>query len=197
MLLQDKVLILYDPELPLVLATGSSSYNLGAVLSHRTLRGEERTIAYATRSLSGIEEKYLQIEKESLSLVWGVKKFQTYLEGRNFTLVTDQQPLKYIMDPGRAVSVTAAARIQRWCLFVVAFSYRTEFRGTTRQANCDGLSRIPQARDQLIGQMKWSNSYICGRETQYFLVYSWCAGLRAVVACGTDRYVSRNLSNFC
>ena len=95
MLSQDKVLILYDPELPLVLATGSSSYNLGAVLSHRTLRGEERTIAYATRSLSGIEEKYLQIEKESLALVWGVKKFQTYLEGRNFTLVTDQQPLKY------------------------------------------------------------------------------------------------------
>ena len=121
MLLQDKVLILYDPELPLVLATGSSSYNLGAVLSHHTLRGEERTIAYATVSLSGIEEKYSQIEKESLSLVWGVKKFQTYLEGRNFTLVTDQQPLKYIMDPGRAVSVTAAARIQRWCLFVVAF----------------------------------------------------------------------------
>ena len=151
MLLQDKVLILYDPELPLVLATGSSSYNLGAVLSHRTLRGEERTITYVTRSLSGIEEKYLQIEKESLSLVWGVKKFQTYLEGRNFTLV----PLKYIMDPGRAVSVTAAARIQRWCLFVVAFSYSTEFRGTTRQANCDGLSRLPQARDRLTGQMKW------------------------------------------
>ena len=155
MLLQDKVLILYDPELPLVLATGSSSYNLGAVLSHRTLRGEERTIAYATRSLSGIEEKYSQIEKESLSLVWGMRKFQTYLEGRNFTLATDQQPLKYIMDPGRVVSVTAAARIQRWCLFVVAFSYRTEFRGTTRQANCDGLSRLPQARDRLTGQMKW------------------------------------------
>ena len=127
MLLQDKVLILYDPDLPLVLATGSS-YNLGAVLSYRTLRGEECTIAYATRSLSGIEEKYSQIEKESLSLVWGMRKFQTYLEGRNFTLATDQQPLKYIMDPGRVVSVTAAARIQRWCLFVVAFSYRSEAR---------------------------------------------------------------------
>ena len=59
------------------------------------------------------------------------------------------------MDPGRAVSVTAAARIQHWCLFVVAFSYRTEFRGTTRQANYDGLSRLPQARDRLTGQMKW------------------------------------------
>ena len=38
MLLQDKVH--YDPELPLVLATDSSSYGLGAVLSHRTVEGE-------------------------------------------------------------------------------------------------------------------------------------------------------------
>ena len=65
-------------------------------LSYHTVhyREKERTILYATRSLSEIEEKYSQIEKESLSLDGGVKKFQTYLEGRNFTLVTDQQPLK-------------------------------------------------------------------------------------------------------
>ena len=44
MLLQDMVLIIYDPELPLVIARGSSSYDLGAVLSHRTLRGKERTM---------------------------------------------------------------------------------------------------------------------------------------------------------
>ena len=112
MLLQDRVLIHYDPDLPLVLATDSSSYGLGALLSHRTPEGVERPIAYASRSLSETEKKYSQIEKEALSLVWGVKKFQTYLEGRHFTLVTDHQPLKYIMDPGKAVPVTAAARIQ-------------------------------------------------------------------------------------
>ena len=36
MLLQDKVLVHYEPDLPLVLATDSSSYGPGAVLSHRT-----------------------------------------------------------------------------------------------------------------------------------------------------------------
>ena len=146
MLLQDKVLVHYDPDLPLVLATDSSSYGLGAVLSHRTPEGEERPIAYASRSLSETEKKYSQIKKEALSLVWGVKKFQTYLEGRHFTLVTDHQPLKYIMDPGKAVPVTAAARIQRWCLFLGAFAYSIEFRGTKQHANCDGLSRLPQPR---------------------------------------------------
>ena len=73
-----------------------------------------------------------------------MKKFQTYLEGRHFTLVTDHQPLKYIMDPGKAVPVTAAARIQRWCLFLGALSYSIEFRDTKQHANCDGLSRLPQ-----------------------------------------------------
>ena len=48
MLLQDRVLMRYDPDLPLVLATGSSSYDLGAVLSHRTPEGVERPIAYAS-----------------------------------------------------------------------------------------------------------------------------------------------------
>lgn len=50
------------------------------------------------------------------------------------------------MDPGKAVPVTAAARIQRWCLFLGAFSYGIEQRGTKQHANCDGLSRLPLVR---------------------------------------------------
>lgn len=123
MLLQDKVLMHYDPDLPLILATDSSLYGVGAVLSHRTPEGEEQPIAYASWTLLDTAKKYSQIEKEALSFVWGVKKFQTYLEGCQFTLVTDHQPLKNIMDPGKAVPVTAAA----WCLFLGAFSHSIEF----------------------------------------------------------------------
>ena len=133
----------YDPDLPLVLATGSSPYGLG-VGSHYTPEGVERPIVCASWSLSETEKKYSQIEKEALSMIWGVKKFQTYLKGPHFTLVTDHQPLKYIMDPRKAVPVTAAARIQRWYLFLGAFSYSIEFRGTKQHANYDGLSRLSQ-----------------------------------------------------
>ena len=51
MLLQDEVLMHYDSDVPLVLATDSSSYCLGAVLSHCTLEGVECPIAHALWSL--------------------------------------------------------------------------------------------------------------------------------------------------
>ncbi|KAK3723353.1 hypothetical protein QZH41_002826 [Actinostola sp. cb2023] len=116
--------------------------------------GSERPVGYASRSLTSTENKYAQIEKEALGIVWGVKKFQSYLEGRHFKLQTDHKPLKLIMDPKKAILVTSAARIQRWCLFLGAliFSYEIEHRGTKEHVNCDGLSRIPRPvapKDQL------------------------------------------------
>ena len=47
------------------------------------------------------------------------------------------------MDPGKAVPVTTAARLQRWCLFLGAFAYQIEYRGSKQHANCDGLSQLP------------------------------------------------------
>ena len=141
--LENNILVHYDFSLPLIMASYSSGYGLGAVLSHLMPNGSEKPIAYASRSLSQIEKQYAQIEKEALSIVWGVWKFQTYLEGRKFTLVTDYKLLKYIMDPGKAIPVTAGARLQRWCLFLGAFSYDIKFRGTLQHANCDRLSRLP------------------------------------------------------
>ena len=46
------------------------------------------------------------------------KKYHEVFEGHHFTLVTDHEPLKYIMDMWKAVPVTAAARIQHGCLFL-------------------------------------------------------------------------------
>jgi len=65
----------YDPKLPLRLDCDASAYGVGAVLSHRFLDGSDRPIAYASRTLTTAECNYAQIEKEGLSLVFGVRKF--------------------------------------------------------------------------------------------------------------------------
>ena len=63
-------------------------------------------------ALSAAEREYAQIEREALSLVWGVRKFHKYLLGRHFTLQTDHKPLQFILEPKCRVLVAAAARIQ-------------------------------------------------------------------------------------
>ena len=77
----------YDTTLPLRLATDASAYGVGAVISHIGADGEERPIAFASRTLSSSECNYAQIEKEALGIVFGVRKFRQYLYGRKFSAI--------------------------------------------------------------------------------------------------------------
>ena len=53
------------------------------------------TIAYASKKLLSRENNYSAIERECLAIVFGIRKFQTYLCGAEFVLQTDHVPLSY------------------------------------------------------------------------------------------------------
>ena len=111
------------------------------MISHGMEDGSERPIAFGSRSLTSAEKNYCQLEKEALAIVWGVSKFYQYLQGRHFTLITDHQPLTHIFSPSKAIPVTAAARIQRWAVFLSGFTYDIKYKNTKMHGNADGLSR--------------------------------------------------------
>ncbi|KAJ8351903.1 hypothetical protein SKAU_G00233790 [Synaphobranchus kaupii] len=147
-LLESDVLTHFDPALPIQLACDASPYGVGAVISHILPNGEERPIAFASRTLSHAESNYAQIEREALGIVFGVRKFHQYLFGRKFILLTDHRPLTTIFGPHTGIPSLAAGRMQRWALLLSAHHYVIKYRKADLHANADGLSRLPLPVDR-------------------------------------------------
>ena len=107
----DALLVHFDFPKPLVLACDDSQYGLGAVLSHQMSDGQERPIAFASRTLNQAEKKYSQLEKEGLAIIFGVKKFHNYIYGTHFTIQSDHKPLSSLFSEIKGIPVMAYSRI--------------------------------------------------------------------------------------
>ena len=102
-------------------------------------------------ALSSSEQNYAQLEKEALSLIFGMKTFHQYLYGR-YVFVTDHKPLMTILGPKKGIPSLAAARLQRWAILLSTYQYDIKFKPTDAHANADGLSRLPLASSTVEGQ---------------------------------------------
>ena len=90
---------IFNPNLQNCLKINASSEGLCAFLeqNHGTLIYPKwYPTGYGSRSLWDYERHYNQIEKETLSIVFGVERFHQYIYGCKFTVINDHQPLKPI-----------------------------------------------------------------------------------------------------
>jgi hypothetical protein len=101
----------FDPSAPTELRVGASPVGLGAILTE-THGDEPRPVAYASRTLTAVERRYFQTERETLAVVWGCERFHLYLHGTTFDIYTDHKPLEIIYSP----TSKPPARIERWGL---------------------------------------------------------------------------------
>lgn len=113
---------------------------LGAAL-YQEQQGQWRVIAYASRGLSQCEAKYLAHKLEFLALKWAVtEKFLDYLYGSPFLVVTDSNPLTYIL-----TSAKLDATSYQWLAAMSTFDFQLQYRAGKQNQDADGLSRRPHS----------------------------------------------------
>ena len=107
----------------------------------------EHPIAFASRTLTDVEKNYGHVEKEDLSIIYGVRKFHQYLCGRYFTLITDHKPLLRVFSPVKSWPMMTLQRLQRWALILMGYDYKIKYHSSAQHANADALSRLPCGGD--------------------------------------------------
>ena len=139
LLLSSQVLVHFDPTLEITLACDASAYGIGVVLSHRFPDGTEKPVGVVSRTLTEMEKKYSQIEKEGLACVFGVTRFHPYLFGHHFTLITDHKSLLALFGEKKPCATSTIWKNS----MLASYEYALGFRTTTQNANADALSRLP------------------------------------------------------
>lgn len=127
-----------DSKLPYTLHTDANTTGLGAAL-YQEQDGQTRVIAYASRGLSRSESRYPAHKLEFLALKWAiVEKFHDYLYESQLTVVTDNNPLTYLLTTAK---LDAAS--YRWLAALSTFTFNIKYRAGKHNMDADGLSRRP------------------------------------------------------
>ena len=125
------------------LHTDASGRGLGAVL-YQEQDGIKRVISYASRGLSKSEINYSAHRLEFLALKWAVcEKFHDYLYGARFTVLTDNNPLTYVL-----TSAKLDATGHRWLAALSAYDFDIHYRPGMQNIDADTLSRLPQPEQE-------------------------------------------------
>lgn len=120
-----------------ILDTDASYGSVGAVLS-QIQDGQERVIAYASRTLNGPEKNYCVTRKELLAIVYYMKAFKQYLLGKPFIVRTDHAALTWLQKTPIPIGQQA-----RWLNILGEFDYKVIHRAGKSHQNADALSRRP------------------------------------------------------
>ena len=131
------VLKFYDVNKPVTLTVDASNKGLGAAILQ-----SNGVVAYASRALTPTEQRYAQIEKEMLSVVFGCTKFHKLIYGKNdITIENDHKPLESLLKKQMHMS---PMRIERMRLKLQPYNFKLIHVKGKLLGLADCLSRFPQ-----------------------------------------------------
>ena len=141
------VLAYYDDSKPITLTVDSSSKGLGAAKVQ-----DWKPIAYASCALTPTQQKYSQIEKETLAIVFGCKKFHQYIFGHKVTVESDHKPLSSIY---RKSMHEMPARLQRFFFELQRYDIEIVYKPGKEMFLADHLSRafLSETNEDLVEEL--------------------------------------------
>ena len=144
-LCENSVLNYFDMNLKTAIICDASPVGLSAILAQysgdiNNLYTHPKIIAYSSRSLTPAESRYAQIEREALAVHFGCMKFEMYVIGSTFTVVTDHQPLVSLFNSPRR---PGPFRVERIRLKLQGFIFKTVYKSGKWNPS-DYLSRHPE-----------------------------------------------------
>ena len=133
------VLAYANYKLPFKVHTDASTSGLGAVL-YQQQDGIDRVIAYASLSLKPAERNYLTHKLEFLAMKWAITDtFHDYLYGANFEVVTENNPLTYVL-----TSAKLDPSGHRWVAALANYNFSISYRSGKLNMDADGLSCLSE-----------------------------------------------------
>ena len=120
-----------------ILDTDASNEGVGAVLS-QVQDGQEKVIAYMSKSMNVHERSYCITRKELLAVITALKHFHNYLYGQQILVRTDNSAVSWI----RTLKVPTG-QVARWLQELNTYNIEVVHRSGRSHRNADALSRMP------------------------------------------------------
>lgn len=128
-----------------ILYADASGYGLGAKLVQVGDEGEEKLIAFSSRSLIAAERAYTVTERECLAVVWSLGKWRSILLGHRVIIRSDHHSLSFLQS-----CRLMGSRLTRWCLALQEFEFKIEYVSGKENSDADLLSRTIVGTDGIV-----------------------------------------------
>ena len=130
------------PHAPIFLHTDASDYGIGGYL-YQKIDGEDKPIAFMSKTLSGAELGWSTIEKECYAIVYSLKKFEHLIRDVQFTIRTDHKNLTYVND-------SLSAKVRRWKFLIQEYDFFVEYIKGEDNFVADAFSRLVPLEDKTV-----------------------------------------------
>lgn len=134
-LINEQVTLAYfDPNKESVIEVDASLKGVGCVLTQ-----DGKPIYFASKAFTETEQRYANIEREMLAVVYACERFHNYIYGNHFIVESDHKPLEMI----KLKNLSAAPpRLQRLLLRLQSYDMTIRYKPGKDMVMADALSRL-------------------------------------------------------